>query len=99
MREFGANLQALMKSRKLSARLLAKELHLSQKTVADWVGAGGSVPRDPALIKKLADYFEVTTHSLLFGEEDPRSSLGAILDKTEIHTGLYEISIKKVRAK
>jgi hypothetical protein len=57
------------------------------------------MPRDPQVLKKLAEYFDCSVYFLLFGEEDPKSLIGEILEKTEIHTGIYEISIKKVKTK
>ena len=51
------------------------------------------------LQEKLAEYFDCSVYFLLFGEEDPKSLIGEILEKTEIHTGMYETSIKKVKTK
>lgn len=100
VKKFNVVLQQLMKERNLSARELAKRTGLAQKTVSDWVGEGASFPRDPEQLKKLADFFECSIHKLLFGEEDPRGSvLDEVLKKTELHTGLYEISIKRVDTK
>jgi len=96
---FGENLDALCSARNLSARKLAKDLRVPHKTVTEWIGAGARMPRDPTVLKQLATYFGVSTHFLLFGEEDPTHSLRGLLEKTEIHTGLYEISIRKVKEK
>ena len=93
---FGENLKRLMIEKNLSAPKLAKAINCPPKTVQEWLGPHGRVPRDLDALKKLAEYFECSTHSLLFGEEDPRSPFAEILEKTEIHCGLYEISIKKV---
>lgn len=96
MREFGENLKNLMSLRNLTVAKLARDLKIPQKTVYDWCGSGGRTPRDLELIKRLATYLDCSTHALLFGEEDPRSTLSNILDKTEIHTGVYEVTVKKV---
>jgi len=96
---FGENLKALMEAHRLSVSELAKGLGESPKTVQEWVGSGGRTPRKLEAIRKLADYFECSIHFLLYGEEDPKSALGILMDKTEIHTGLYEITIKKVSTK
>jgi transcriptional regulator with XRE-family HTH domain len=88
-----------MKQKRVSARALAKDLGLSAKTVQEWVGPGGRMPRNATHLRALSEYFDTSVHYLLFGEDDPKSALGAILDKTEIHTGLYEITIKKVKGK
>lgn len=94
--EFGVNLALMLKGRKITGKKLAEELGVSYKTVQEWIGPNGRVPRNPDSIKKLAQYLGITTHRLLFGEDDPQSIIGAVLEKTEIHTGLYEITIKKV---
>jgi len=96
---FGENLKLLMQQKNLSASRLAKEIGVSPKTVLEWIGKGGRMPRSAEHILALAKYLSISTHQLLFGEEDPHSILNEILDKTEIHTGTYELTIKKVRIK
>jgi transcriptional regulator with XRE-family HTH domain len=95
-RNFGDILHDLMKERKISGRSLAKELGIPYKTLQEWLGPGARMPRDPEVLKKVSDYFNVSVHYLLFGEEDQRTIIGEFLDKTEIHTGLYEITVKRV---
>ena len=98
-KNFGDTLLKLMQQRNISARELAKGIEEPQKTVNDWLTHKKRIPRDPQTIKKLAEYFGVGVYFILFGQEDPKNILDAILEKTEIHTGLYEISIKKVKPK
>jgi transcriptional regulator with XRE-family HTH domain len=83
----------------LSGRQFAKDIGVNQKTVSSWLGDNGSFPSDPLVIKKIAEKFDISVHELLFGEQDPKSLLGELLNKTEVHTGLYEITIKKVNVK
>jgi transcriptional regulator with XRE-family HTH domain len=94
---FGENLENLMADKNVSISKLAKDIDVSAKTVQEWVGKTGRVPRNLDSIKKLSEYFDVSVHFLLFGEEDNRNIINDILEKTEIHTGLYEITIKKVK--
>ncbi|MEK6704561.1 MAG: helix-turn-helix transcriptional regulator [Bdellovibrionota bacterium] len=96
MKKFGENLETIMQKNNLSARELSRRLGLPQKTVAEWVGANGRLPRNVDALKKLAECFNCSVHFLLFGEEDQRFSIENMLSKTEVHTALYEISIKKV---
>lgn len=98
-KKFGEILKGLMANKGISASAMARAIGVSAKTVHEWLGSDGRVPRDLDAVKKLADYFNCSTHYLLFGEEDPHSLLGEILNKTEVHSGLYEISIKKVITK
>ena len=95
MKTFGENLKDLMKRDRVSVAELGKAVGEPTKTIQEWVGRGRT-PRSLDAIPKLAAFFNVSTHFLLCGEEDPRSGIGQLLDKTELHTGLYEISIKKV---
>ncbi len=97
-RSFGEILEALMKDKNLSIRALAKELSLPHKTLSEWIGPNGRMPRKPEHLDKLAGYFNCTVHYLLYGTEDPRGLLGNILRKTEVHSGLYQITIEKVDA-
>jgi len=99
MASFGQNLTRLLKAKNLSVREFAKTIEEPVATVNEWCGSTDRIPRSADVIKKIADFFSVTTHELLFGEADPRSLVGEILERTEIHTGLYEITIKKVNSK
>jgi len=97
---FGRNIKALLKERNLSVREFARQIHTSQKTVQEWVSSDGNrIPRSAEVLKDIANYFGCSVYFILFGQEDPRSLISEILDKTEIHSGLYEISIKKVKTK
>jgi len=99
MKTFGETLKELMKAKRLSATDIAKILQLPTKSVQEWVGPSGRTPRDLSVIKKLASLFGVSVHYLMYGEEDPHNLLASALEKTEIHTGLYEIVIRKVQEK
>ncbi|MBI4405703.1 MAG: helix-turn-helix transcriptional regulator [Deltaproteobacteria bacterium] len=97
--KFGVVLQQLMEEKNLSSRELAAKISLPAKTVSEWVGDGGRIPRNPEHLKRLSDFFSISVHYLLFGQEDPKTSLGEIVNGVEIHSGLYEITIKKVSIK
>lgn len=96
---FGQTLEKLMSSREVTASQLARKIGEPVKSVHEWIGPNGRMPRNPQVLKKLAEFFNVSVHFLLFAEDDPRTSIAMLLEKTEIHTGLYEITIKKVREK
>lgn len=99
MSTFGKNLEILLKRQNLSVRKFASEIGANNKTVSSWIGSGGSFPSDPIILKKIAERFDVSIHELIYGEPDPKSIMADLLQKTEVHTGLYEISIKKVNVK
>jgi len=96
---FGNNIKKLLKKKNLSVSRFAKDINTAQKTVDDWIKHPDRIPRDTKTLKRISEYFDCSVHWLLFGEDDPTNFISNILEKTEIHTGLYEISIKKVKTK
>lgn len=98
-KEFGVTLERLLKEHKMTISHLAKAVGVSPTTAQEWIGAKGRFPSKPRILQKIAHTFGITVHELLFGEPDPMGVIGQILEKTEIHTGLYEITIKKVNTK
>lgn len=99
MKPFGENLKELLKQHNLTVRAASKKLDIPQASLNEWVGSPNRLPRDAGVIKKLAEFFNISVHELIYGTQEPKSIIGELLEKTEIHTGLYEISIKKVKAK
>jgi transcriptional regulator with XRE-family HTH domain len=95
--KFGTNLEMLLKTNRVTPRQLAKEISIPYKTIMDWMAAN-RMPRDPETLKKITQYFNCSLEFLLFGEES-RPLIQDLLEKTEVHTGLYEISIRKVNPK
>jgi len=95
--DFGERLKSLMAEKNLSAKALSRKLGVPYNTLQEWLSS--RIPRNPESLKKISAYFNISVHFLLFGEEDPSSLIGNILEKTEIHTALYEISIKRVKAR
>lgn len=97
---FGIVLESLIKKNGLSIREFSKRIGVSPKTAQEWVGKEGRFPSTPDILKKIATEFDISVHELLFGEPDPKELVSSLLNNTtEIHTGLYEITIKKVNIK
>ena len=96
MTEFGNNLRQLLKENKLSVKEFAEKLDMPIKTVTEW-SAKGRLPRDLNVIKKIASILNWSTHRVLFGEEDPKGLIEESLNNLEIHTGLYQISVKRIK--
>lgn len=94
--DFGENLAKLIAAKFKSVALFAKVTGINKKTLEGWVGKGARFPSRPEYIKTMAEALDVSVHELLYGYIDNKESIASILEKTEIHTGLYEISIKKV---
>jgi len=95
--EFATTLKDLIRQQGLTTAKLAKRINVSPKTISDWLT--GRTPRDLDAVKRCAETFQVSVHYLLYGEDDPRNLISKILEKTEIHTGLYEVSIRKVHSR
>ena len=99
-KEFGTILEQLIKARKISVRQFAKEIGQKPSSVNEWTGKNARFPTSPAILKDIANYFSISVHELLYGEPDKNTfPISELLQKTEIHTGLYEITIKKVDQK
>lgn len=96
---FGTRLETLCEREGISANELSRRITVSRKTVHEWVGSSGRMPRDPMHIKKLCEFFKVSSSWLLWGEDEKISTIESLISKTEIHTGMYEVTIKKVGSK
>ncbi len=96
--DFGERLEGLCKDRGISINELSRRIGVSSKTVHTWVGKNGASPRRPDDLKKLCEFFDVSLEFLVFGEERSEN-IEALFSKSEIHTGLYEITIKRVAKK
>jgi transcriptional regulator with XRE-family HTH domain len=86
------NLKLLLEEKEITIGFLAKATGVPKSTLATWLSG-----RTPDLIQldKVAQYLGTNIEALAFGrnQEDIFSQL---MEKVDIHTGLYEISIKKV---
>ena len=69
-----------------------------ESTLFEW--NNNRSPRDPVKAKKLADALEISLNELLFDErEQPqRIELQSLL-KEDVFSGIFEISIKRVKDK
>lgn len=97
-KSFGSNLESLMKSKRVSARDLARDIGVPYKTVQDWTATGSRMPRNPEALKKLADYFECSIEYLLFGEQK-KTAVEDFLQSVVVHSGLYRITLEQVTEK
>ena len=99
MKTFVENLKELMRKSNLNSADVARAINVPTKTVAEWIGPNARFPQSPEVIRALSNFFSVPVYVLLYGEEDPHSLLGEILEKTEVVTGTYEITVRKVKRK
>ncbi len=66
MNTLGDELKQLRKKRKLTQKELSDVLNIKRATLANWE-TGRSIP-DIAMIKRIADFFDITVDFLLFGD-------------------------------
>lgn len=97
--DFGLRLEKLCEQKEITPNELARRIGLPRSSVHDWTGASARLPRDPLHLKKLCEFFKVSPSFLLWGEEETAPTIEALISKTEIHTGLYEVILKKVNTK
>ena len=69
---FGDNLKKLRKERGISQKKLADDLFMSQQAIAKWELDKASP--NPEMVKKIAEYFGVTTDHLLGREETKKAT-------------------------
>ena len=96
---FGKRLEELCKKKGVSVNQLSRGISVSSSTCYEWMGASGRIPRDPEHLRALSKFFSVSLEFLLFGEDSEVVTIDSLLSKTELHTGLYEITIKRADLK
>lgn len=96
---FGIRLERLCDDRGITPNELARRISIPRATVHEWIGSTGRMPRDPMHLKKLCEFFNIASSYLLWGEEEKVTTIDSLISKTDIHTGMYEITIKKVDPK
>lgn len=89
-------LNELIKLKRLTLREISKGTGIPSSTIAEW--QNGRSPRNPAQVKKVADFLGVSLHYLLFANEDNQEPLQKII-KEEFFTGTYEITVRKIQIK
>src|SRR5690606_33716181 len=88
-------LRKLLNDRDITVAGLSRKTGVPKTNITTWLN-GGNPQIDQ--LDKVAQYLEVPLEYLAFGrvQEDPFAQL---LNKVEIHSGLYEITVKKVTPK
>lgn len=101
MNTLGVKLHSLIQEKKVSISEVARAIEVSPKTLSEWVGTNARFPSNPGAIKKMANYFHIGVHELLYDEQDPfTKSTSKTLDShtqyVKIEHGLYEVTLKKI---
>ena len=87
---FSHILEELMKEREITYKKLSLETGIPKTTLFTW--STGSIPRNLHDLRKVADFFDVEIHYLLFGESDPK----AIRPKKQVVRASFEIPLSEI---
>ena len=89
------NLKRILEERNMSIAELAKKTGVPKTNIGSWLS--GSSPKIEQLFK-VAQFLGMSIEALAFDKKNDET-LNNLIDKLEVHSGLYEISIKKVTTK
>jgi transcriptional regulator with XRE-family HTH domain len=91
----GSALKSLLKKKRVSLTTVSRETGISYSTLHTWLG--NRHPKDIVKVKKLADYFGVSLHELLFGEPDGRAfhQINLALPSADLLIGTFEVTVRR----
>jgi transcriptional regulator with XRE-family HTH domain len=75
-------LNELMERHKISISRLARETGVPKSSLFEWTT--GRAPRNLGDIRRIAGYFRVSLHFLIFGEQDPYAHLPSVVSVQEL---------------
>jgi transcriptional regulator with XRE-family HTH domain len=96
--KIGSVLKRELKKQKLTVKELSKEAGVPVSTLHEWMS--GRSPRNIVQAKKVANHLGISLNRLLFdqAEEHEAISLESVI-KDEIFSGVFEITLKRVKNK
>lgn len=92
--KIGTILSKLLEEQRVTLKALSKSTGVPSSTIGEW--KLNRMPKNPEQVRKVSQFFGVSLHYLLFGEEDREEPFQKIL-KEEMFSGTFEISIKRVK--
>ena len=93
----GTNLKHLLRNRGLSLKEVSIQTGIPYSTLHTWLE--NRQPKDILKAKRLADFFGVDLHFLLFGEEErPPSPTGPDLPGAGDLVGVFEVTVRRRRS-
>jgi len=93
--DFYDRVKQLCRSRGISLARMAKEIEISNGTVANWKAAKAT-PQGP-ILRKIADYFNVSTDYLLTGEEQTYTAIRTADPDVEIFEAINALKREDLR--
>lgn len=94
--KLGTILRHEMKTHGLTLKALEEMTGVPASTLSEW--CQNRSPRNIVQVRKIADFLGVSIHYLLFGKADTHEhpTVSQLL-KDDVFSGVFEISIKKVK--
>lgn len=91
--DIGARLENLLRREGKRASQVALALNIPKASLSCWIGRGSKGPRDPMIIKRLAEYFGVSFSYLFMGTEELSSPRGG---SEEVYR--FEVTIRTLKS-
>lgn len=90
----GKVLRNIIKERRLTIKEIAQGAGIPASTLGEWIN--NRTPKNPAQVRKVAEFLGISTHFLLFGEEDRQEPISKII-REDFFQGTFEITVRKVK--
>lgn len=102
MSQFSKNLKDIIKKRKLTITEISKGTNIPISNISEW--AQGRKPVLSEDLIRLADYLEVSLEYLITGKNKEDEIIENIINRvgeefTQIHKGIYRITVEKQKVK
>ena len=95
--KIGSVLKEIIKEKRLSLKKISQDTEIPYSTLYTWFE--NRQPKDILKVQRLADYFGISLHYLLFAEEEKNIPYGSENLKgfdSEVLRGVFEVVIKKI---
>jgi transcriptional regulator with XRE-family HTH domain len=95
--KIGSVIKRLLRDQRRTLKEVSRQTQIPYSTLHTW--QENRQPKDILKAQRLADYFGITLHHLLFDQEDfheKRSSTQTELKNTEPFTGAFEIFVRRI---
>lgn len=95
--KIGSVLKRLLREHHKSLKEVSKDTGIPYSTLHTW--QENRQPKDIIKAQRLAEYFNIKLHQLLFDHEDPREKATDILQQSglDFFTGIFEIQVRKLK--
>lgn len=90
--DMGTRLQKLLQEKRYTASEVARALNIPKASFSCWIGRGAIAPRNPMVLKQLAEFFGVSLAYLIAGVDE--TSVPA--QKDERASYRFEVTIRPI---